>query len=403
MNVEELEKSRLIIYKYIAGSHAYGMATSQSDTDIRGVFMLPTDSHLSLTNPPQEISNDSQDIKYFELRKFINLAADNNPNVIEAFWMPSETVVYKSPVMDYLISQRQHFLSKKAIVTHLSYALGQIEKATGRNKLVNNPKSEERPKKEEFCYFIHCKKPECCNIEMDSKLASMLTFNPDQKSWTIVNTHEHLYEDEYFYDFAARIRNSPYRPVPVKELNIDLSKFHAASLEHVPYTYRLYYYGDVGAKGVFRGDDAIVTESIPLNDEYPRFVGLLVYNQADYERAVTEWKQYWDWVKNRNENRWKLQEDGKLDYDVKNMAHSFRLAFLGEHIAKHGEILVRPHAEQLEFLKAIRRGEYSYEFLINEINKKTADLKKLKELSTLPYECNKEKINEIYKTCYTII
>ena len=39
--IEELKKSGSIIFECISGSKAYGLATPISDTDIRGVFILP--------------------------------------------------------------------------------------------------------------------------------------------------------------------------------------------------------------------------------------------------------------------------------------------------------------------------------------------------------------------------
>jgi len=108
----------------------------------------------------------------------------------------------------------------------------------------------------------------------------------------------------------------PMRPKPLNETKLDLSKCHVAALEHIENAYRLYDYGD-DARGVFRGDDMLVCESIPIYDEWIKFIGILIYNKCEYDREVKDWNAYWDWVKNRNEARWVDQEKGSLDYDQK--------------------------------------------------------------------------------------
>lgn len=41
MTIEELKARDLIIYECISGSKAYGLDVPTSDTDIKGVFLLP--------------------------------------------------------------------------------------------------------------------------------------------------------------------------------------------------------------------------------------------------------------------------------------------------------------------------------------------------------------------------
>ena len=41
MNISELRDRNLIVLECISGSKAYGLDTPESDTDIKGVFVLP--------------------------------------------------------------------------------------------------------------------------------------------------------------------------------------------------------------------------------------------------------------------------------------------------------------------------------------------------------------------------
>ena len=196
----------------------------------------------------------------------------------------------------------------------------------------------------------------------------------------------------------------PCRPVPLKEAQVpfNLADCHVAALESVPNTYRLYNYWDVeDCKGVFQ-NDVIVCQNIPKEDEWTRFAGLLIYNENQYESAVREWKQYWEWMENRNEARWAKQEDGTLSYDPKNMMHSFRLMFSGLNILKKGEPIIRFEGEQRDFLMKIRNGEFKYEELMEKLEPLIQDLKKAAEESTLPDDVDAEAIEKLYKECYYI-
>jgi hypothetical protein len=76
----------------------------------------------------------------------------------------------------------------------------------------------------------------------------------------------------------------------------------------------LYWYGKF-AKGVFRGDDSLVCESIPIEDEFICFIGMLIYNEDGYNSALKDYNKYWEWRKNRNESRWASHDGKPFDYD----------------------------------------------------------------------------------------
>jgi len=329
MNVEMLKKSNLIIFECISGSHSYATNIETSDIDIRGIYRLSKDDYMSLVAPIQEVSDNKQDIKYYELRKFIDLAKDCNPNIVELLYTPEDCIKFKSPIMGKLLENRKLFISKRAYHTFSGYSIAQVKKARGTNKLVNHPELAIMPKKEDFCWLLPA-------FVFDSKCL------------------EELAKDQGSPLF-------PCRPLPLNECKeFDLKLFHCSALEHVPNTYRLYKY-DEKAKGVFRGNDMLVCESIPLDDELAKFTGLLIYNKEAYEKAIKEHKRYNDWVENRNDARWVDQEKGLLDYDAKNLMHCMRLLLSGKNILINGEPIVRFEGAQLKYLKDIRAGKFEYE------------------------------------------
>lgn len=339
MNIEMLEKSNRIIFKHVAGSHMYGTNIPTSDKDIRGVFTVSKDEQLSLITPIQEVSDKSQDIKYFELKKFMDLLMTANPNILEMLWVPEDCVLIKTPIMEKIIQNRQLFITKKAYHSHSGYAYAQIKKAKGQNKRVNHPELAVMPKKEDFCWII----------PMD-----------------FMQTQNIL---SYYLPFSE----VPCRPIPIKEYQLNLKEYHAAALEHVPNTYRLYFYGQE-SKGVFRGNDMLVCESIPLEDEAHLFRGLLIYNQNEFEKALNEHRKYNDWIENRNDARWVDQEKGVLDFDGKNMLHCMRLLFSGKNILINNEPIVRFEGDQLQYLKDIRAGKFEYETIMADVERQMKEL-----------------------------
>lgn len=380
MNLEELEKSGYIIYSYIAGSHSYGLNTEASDIDVRGVYVLPLNERLSIVDFDQEINSSKQDIKYYDIKKFMKLSADCNPALIESLFIPEDCITICTPLMNKLIENRNIFISKKAYNTFSGYAYAQISKCKGQNKMVHNPKPEDPPKKEDFCRIIPLPlwenySPRKCGFRSD------------------MSNIETIYD----LDMIKFIINTPCRPIEYCRLSkiYDLSKFHVAAVEHIPNTYRLYYYGDL-SKGVFRGNDMLVCESIPIDDERDRFAGLLIYNQHEYEKSHNEWKSYWTWMREKNQARWVDQQNKTIDYDVKNMSHCFRLLYSGKNILTNGEPIVRFTGKQKEFLMDIRRNKFTYEYLMELVEKEMKELDEIKEKSTLPWGCDVKKVNELY-------
>lgn len=355
-----------VIYSTVAGSHAYGTAHAGSDRDVRGVFALPAARYLELREALRQVADDRNNTIYYSLRRFLELASNANPSILELLYMPSDCILRCEPAMDHVVRARSLFVTRRAYESHVEYATAQIARARGRNKWVNNPQPRDPPARESFCWIV-----------------------PRSEGAT------------------------PYRPVPLAASGIDLQTCRVAALEHTPDVYRLYRYEtadiaanregtssmDVAARvtyaergaqalGVFRGEGPgqIVCSSIPLSDEATRCVGLLIYNRTAHEHALRDHKSYWQWRAARNEARWTSQERGERDYDAKNMMHTFRLLLAGESILRHGEPLVRVSGDQLKFLRSILDGNHAYDALITEAEARVQAMAELRDRSTLPDE-----------------
>jgi len=384
MDIEDLKKSGLIFYETIVGSRAYGLHNENSDIDVKGFYWVPPEAYLGL-NPPVtqkdgHISDDKNDNTYYSLYKAFELLKTANPNMIELLWMPADVIQLRhSEIMDILLENRRLFITKQAYCSHAEYARNQIKKARGKNKKVHNPEPETMPVKEDFCRVILLNNLDLQYMQEDNMAAEDYEKYPSEENgWTVNGLY-------------------PFRPVPLKETDIDLSQYHVASLEHVPNAFRLYDYSLGNPKGVFRGNDTLVPESIPKEDEWGNIVGLLIYDKSEYDKAVKDWHSYWDWKKNRNIHRWTSQENKEIDYDVKNMQHCFRLLYSGLNILTDGEPIVRCEGELLRFLKDIRNEKFTYDKLMERLSvleKKTEDAFKR---CNLPENYDHEKLDKLYR------
>src|SRR5215471_7755967 len=109
LTIDWVKENGLLVFETIVGSKAYGLNTAQSDTDIRGVFILPKDIYYSLEYTPQ-VSNETNDIVYYELRRFMELLSKNNPNILELLNAPDQFVLYKHSILNRLDTRM--FLSR---------------------------------------------------------------------------------------------------------------------------------------------------------------------------------------------------------------------------------------------------------------------------------------------------
>ena len=340
------DASGMVIFRGVWGSHAFGTATPESDTDTLGVYVLRPEAYLSLIEPPQQIADERNDNRFYSLRNFLGLAANANPNILDALHLPQDCVLASTPYWEMVQAKRSMFLSRKVCQTYCDYAMGQIKKARGCNKRIHNPQPEEPPTPEDFCFAL-------------------------------------------MTDPSGR----PARPVPLKASGIRLERCHAAALENSGELYRLYDYGET-ARGVFR-NGMLVCESIPKEDEATRFLTLMMFNKNAFEQAKSKHRQYWDWRRTRNEARWRSQEAGLLDYDSKNLMHTFRLLYSALNILTVGEPLVRFSGEKLQELRDIRAGRFTYSELVTKAEALSAQLAALRDTSRLPEAADLQQVDAL--------
>lgn len=311
MTIQDIKDKGLLLFECISGSKAYGLDTPQSDTDLKGVYYLPKEKFYGLDYIPQ-ISNDSNDEVYYELGRFVELLGKNNPNLMEMLATPSECIIYKHPLMERLTLDM--FLSKLCKDTFAGYAVSQIRKARGYKKKIVNPMDKERKSVLDFCYIL-----------------------------------------------------SGYSSIPVKDWLLEKGyREELCGLSSIPHSktlYALFYDSEnrFAYHGIARNPTAneVSLSSIPKGEKE---LAYLSFNVEAYSMYCKEYKEYWNWVVERNDNRYQDNLGHGKNYDSKNMMHTIRLQQVAEEILRDGKLNVkRTNREQL---LEIKLGKMDYDDLL---------------------------------------
>jgi len=340
LTIEYIKGNGWLIFEAIVGSKAYGLDTAKSDTDIRGVFVLPKDLFYSLEYTPQ-VSNESNDIVYYELKRFIELLAKNNPNIMELLNMPERCVLQKHEIMNRI--KPEMFLSKLCEQTFANYAYTQIKKAYGLEKKIVNPVEEERKSVLDFC-FVHLGKETV-------PLLKFLTGN-----------------------------------------GFEQGKMGLAAIPHLRDCYNLYHSAEHPYSGIIRKEEAndVCLSSVPKGEDP---VGLLYFNKDGYSVYCKRYKEYWEWVAKRNGERYNTTMSHGKNYDSKNMMHVFRLLLTAKEIATEGKINV--WRKDREFLLDIKQGKFEYDDLVARAEVLKDELNALYTKSELRDEPDMKEVNRL--------
>lgn len=349
--MEELLKDVKVIFKTIVGSQAYGTNVEGSDIDIKGVYIQDLMDIATFKYKPQiEINKDEV---YYEIRRFIELLSTANPTVLEMLYSPKECVEKCTYEFDYLIENRDMFLTKKCKDSFGGYAVQQIKKARGLNKKMNWEKEQMfRKTPLDFCYVYEDGK----SIEL--------------RRWLVSKGMLHSY---------------------CGIVNID----------HIRDGYALYYdiYQRTNPSIKFKGiqeenSNSLKLSSIPKNMEAECFFH---YNKDGYSQHCNAYKAYETWLKERNTQRYVDIENHGQQIDGKNMLHCMRLINTAKEIAETGTLNVRRSPEECTYLKSIRHGKVNLEEILTKAEEGIAAMDELFNNSSLPYDTDRAEVNDLLK------
>lgn len=235
----------------------------------------------------------------------------------------------------------EDFLSLLCKETFAGYALTQVKKAQGYNKKIVNPVEKERKSVLDFCYIT----------ESHSSVPV--------KQWL----HQHCYLQE---------------------------RCGLAAIPHTKGLYALFYdeAGKKGYRGIIGGESSneVSTSSITKGE---RQLAYLFFGLEAYSSYCKSYREYWEWVDKRNDQRYSGNMAHGKNYDAKNMMHTIRLLQVALEIVDEGKLnIYRPNREEL---LAIKNGNFSYEELLAKADDLMQQIEDAALISPLPAEPDKTK------------
>lgn len=427
-NFEEIKKRNLLIYNYLRGSHCHGISTPLSDEDYCGIYLAPVEQILGLGLDYQDqISNETNDIVWYELQKFMNLLLKSNPTVLEALFVDDKYVEYEHPIMTEIKKHKEKFLTKKCFDSFFSYAKSQIKKARGLNKKIN----WEVPERKDILDFVYT-----YHKQGSSKIQNWLEYrNLKQKYCGLANVPNMHDNYSVFYDWGNHFLNENVSFKDLKEAYLDdnvydtinivkrlkngeknltlLKKLRKAQFKNmvnfIVETYGLddyhgltglasleYWFNlqkPIGYKGMT--NEAETSNELRLSsvEQWVLPICHISYNKDGYSSHCRVWKEYQDWIKHRNPVRY--ESNLKKSYDAKNMCECFRLINCGIEIARGEGYKVDRSNIDADFLLDVKNHKYEYNELMEMLEKKNDEMEKAMAESTIPDKIDVEFVNDL--------
>lgn len=369
----DLEKRT--VFLVMAGSHAYGFATPESDHDYRGIAIPPVDTYIGLKDkfeqcvdtdknkhvythfpvgllqddPRHTPGAEGPDMQVMELAKFVRLALQNNPSIIEILFTDPKYWLICRPIMDRLLEHKEKLLSKACKARFCGYALSQLKRIKRHKRWLDNP-PDHQPAREEFGL------PERSLLSQDQIGAAQALIQKEIDEFMIDQTH--LPEDTKI------------------ELHAGLGKMMRAvwTSMHPEKQY------PVGDDQPFESTQEALFWGAAMDQGFTDNFIEVLNREKRYRAAKKEWDSYQHWLKNRNPKRAEIEK--KFGFDLKHATHLVRLLKMAREILEEKTVRVfRPDAEEL---LAIRNGAWTYEQIVEFAEREDEALNDVVKKSDLP-------------------
>ena len=398
LTIEDIRERGWIAYEYKRGSHAYHLNTPTSDEDFGGVFICPKDDLMGLRSEyVEQVADEKNDRVYYELGRWVELLLKSNPTALESLFIPKDCVIGDvHPAVQYVIDNKEKFLSKECFKTFYGYAVSQIGKARGLNKKIVNP-VEKRLDILDFCYTF--------KNQGSQPIKEFLAENGlDQKYCGLVNIPNMRDTYGVYYDWAAYFKfenvdwyYTYFESDTVKEPynrfidDVDIQKI-LKRIENKEF---------FGYSGIVHPDELEKSNEVRLSSipkgEMP--ICFMTYNKDAYTCHCRDYKEYKEWEEKRNPVRY--ESNLGHNYDAKNVMHCMRLIRMAKELAQ-GKGFNVARNEDREYLLDIRNHKFEYEDVMAQLEQEKAEMEAAITETTLRDVVDYDWANEVLKRARNI-
>lgn len=451
LTFEEIKNRGLLLFEYVRGSKLYHTDTPDSDIDVGGVFISPPDFDFELV---EEVADQRNDQKWWELGKFMQMAMTSNPAVLEAFFIPDELVLYEHPLFKEIRKHGKEFVTKACFKPFGSYAVQQIAKAQGQNKKIHWDVTQMKRKTPlDFCYTFdgrqgsvcikdwldeHGLRQDCCGlVNLQNMKDCYLMYYDFAQHFRLENTDfetERKNNSDFFRFMMKHFENqiierrqkadnilsvfynklneqyeslSEKEEIINEEINIISNQYPEKYIDILEPA-AIYMYVQEKTSKPFGGHCGIINNEGTSNtvrlcstdkDETP--ICMMTHNADGYGTHCKKYKEYEEWKQKRNKARYESNLKGEqsgnpdMQYDVKNMYHSLRNVAMCTEIAKgQGLILDRTGIDR-DFLMDVRARKFGYSELMEKLKTMTEEMQKACEESTIPEKIDEKMVSRL--------
>ena len=149
-----------------------------------------------------------------------------------------------------------------------------------------------------------------------------------------------------------------------------------------------------------KDDKSVVLCSIPKDAEPITFI---YFEKDGYSTHCREYKEQQEWIEKRNPERFrqnlenmekfKERKEERGFYDSKNFCEMLRLLTTWLEIVRDGKYIVNRRDIDRDYLLSIKRGELTYNEIMEAAKVKMADAEKYTETCNLPEHCDTDWLN----------
>ena len=380
INFDSVRQSGDLLFESIRGSHLYGLAGPTSDVDTYGIWCCPVSWLLgSGRDYLPDLKSEKNDDSWVDIGKYIKLLEESNPDAIISLFTPADKILHFDPVLEPLWDIRDEILSKACFKSFSGYARDQLMKARGKNKKISINPEEVKVRKTpiDFCYVIRQDGGGTINLQDWLKEKGL---KQEHCGLAHIQPGKGMYYLYYNWgeDKESTVEN--YMKVQYPKASSYSLGFYKKELE-----------GEKEKAGdmiTFRGilkageeSEQLRLTSIPKEVQAAGPLCIFQYNQDAFSAHCKKYKEYWEWVEKRNQDRFVI--DAEHGFNAKNLSHCYRLMIQGMEIAQGKGLILDRTGIDADILLDIKNHKLTYDEIMTLCESKQVEMEEAFEKSVL--------------------